>query len=119
MTMSKILVSVLMTAGIASAQASSFDCIAPELPERSMSNESVRRAQKQIRQWRNCYASFNAGGRFEGDAARLNVEVDINIQRWLDNTRAHSRGYADILSSIERDRRTFLRDSPRTYQILR
>ncbi|WP_147373876.1 hypothetical protein [Massilia cavernae] len=110
--MFKILVPVLMAASMASAAASSFDCVPPELPERSISNESVRRVQKKIKVWHRCYASHLVNGHASPDAEKLNLEVDLSVRKWLENTRVCSRNRADILASIERDRRTFLRESP-------
>lgn len=119
MTMFKIFVPVLMVASMASAEASGFDCEAPKLPERSTSNEGVRRVQKQVRIWHRCYKAQAASGQVTADAERMRAEVDSDIVRWLENTRATSRSHAGPLGSIERERRTFLRESPRTTPILR
>ena len=119
MTMFKIFVPVLMVAIMAPAAASSFDCVQPELPARSTSNESVRRVQKKIKVWDNCFAGHTVNGYAAPDAEKLNLEVHASVRAWLENTRAYSRGHAEILAGIERDRRTFLRESPRTQQALR
>ena len=96
---------------VAPAMASSFDCVAPELPERSVTRESVHRVQKQIKTWRACYADQEASGNATADAQKLNAEVDADIQKWMDGTRLSSRNSASsaVLAQIERERIHYLR----------
>ncbi|MES3020350.1 MAG: hypothetical protein V4857_02075 [Pseudomonadota bacterium] len=51
---------------------SEFKCVAPVFPANSASNEGVRRVDKAVRQWRDCFGRFSA--RFE---AALPVEKGI------------------------------------------
>lgn len=106
------LAALVLAAASAPALASGFDCVAPEFPEKSTSNESVRRVQKQIDSWRVCYAGQDATGHATQDAQKLNAEVDAGIQKWIDATRAAaSRGTVSprTLATIERERTDYLR----------
>ena len=95
----------------APVMASSFDCVAPELPERSVTREGVHRVQKQIKTWRACYAGQEASGNATADAQKVNAEVDADIQKWMDGTRLSSRGSASsaVLAQIEQERIRYLR----------
>ncbi|NML61245.1 hypothetical protein HHL21_09165 [Massilia sp. RP-1-19] len=96
----------------APALASGFDCVAPEFPQKSTSNESVRRVQKKINSWRACYAEQGAVGPATQDAQKLNAEVDAGLQKWIDATRAASGRNsvsAGTLATIERERTDYLR----------
>ena len=106
------LVTVVLAAATAPALASGFDCVAPEFPQKSTSNDSVRRVQKQINAWRACYAGQDAVGHATQDAQKLNAEVDAGIQKWIDATRAVSGRNAvnpGTLAIIERERTDYLR----------
>ena len=106
------LVAVLLAAATGPALASSFDCVPPEFPQKSTSNESLRRVQKQINSWRACYAEQGAVGHTPHDAQKLNAEVDAGIQKWIDATRAatgRNSVSAGTLAAIERERTDYLR----------
>lgn len=106
------LAAAVLAAATAPALASGFDCVAPEFPQKSTSNESIRKVQKKINSWRACYAEQDAGGHATQDAQKLNAEVDAGIQKWLDATRAaHGRNSvsAGTLLTIERERTDYLR----------
>ena len=106
------LVTVVLAAATAPVLASGFDCVAPEFPHKSTSNESVRRVQKQINSWRTCYAEQGAVGHTPQDAQKLNAEVDAGIQKWLEATRAatgRNSVSAGTLAMIERERTDYLR----------
>jgi len=96
----------MLVCASAPALASSFDCIAPEIPSRSVTREGVHRVQKQIKTWRACYAGQEASGRAGSDAQRLDAEVDAEIQKWMDATRLASSSPANaaVLAHIERER---------------
>jgi hypothetical protein len=106
------LVAVTLAAATAPALATSFDCVQPDFPQKSTSNESVRRVQKQINSWRACYAEQGAVGHTPQDAQKLNAEVDAGIQKWLEATRAatgRNSVSAGTLATIERERNDYLR----------
>lgn len=112
MKVSLTLAMFLLASATAPAQASGFDCVAPEFPHRSSSNESVHRVQKQIKTWRSCYAGQEAAGHVTPDAQKLNAEVDAGIQKWIDATRSASARNpvnAAVLAHIERERTNYLR----------
>ena len=109
MKFSCLLAPLLLAAGMAPALASGFDCVQPSLPERSTTNESVRRVQKQIRAWYACYSDFAATGQATRDAERVGAEVDADIGRWLENTRAYSKQNRSHLAHFERERSKSLR----------
>lgn len=101
----------LMLALAAPAQATSFDCVALELPDRSITNQGVHRVQKKIKTWRDCYARQEAAGHVTADAQKLNAEVDADIQKWIDATRAVLRNPANaaVIAHIEHERARYLR----------
>lgn len=106
------LVAAVLAAATAPALASGFDCVAPEFPQKSTSNEGVRKVQKKINSWRACYAEQDAVGHATQDAQKLNAEVDAGIQKWLDATRAangRNAVSAGTLLTIERERTDYLR----------
>lgn len=106
---------VVLAAATAPALAASFDCVQPDFPQKSTSNESVRRVHKQINSWRACYAEQGAVGQATQDAQKLNAEVDAGIQKWIDATRAATRRNsvsAGTLATIERERADYLRSVP-------
>lgn len=112
MKASLTLVTVVLALATAPVLASGFDCVAPEFPQKSTSNEGVRRVQKQINSWRTCYAGQDAVGHATQDAQKLNAEVDAGIQKWIDATRAASARSAvspGTLAAIERERTDYLR----------
>ena len=90
----------------APALASSFDCVAPDIPSRSVTREGVHRVQKQIKHWRACYAVQDASGQVGADAQKLDAQVDADIQKWMDATRSASSNPANaaVLAHIERER---------------
>ena len=101
-----ITVFLMLACGAGLAQAASFDCVAPEFPAQSTSQESVRRVEKLVRQWRACKAAHRA----EMDSAeveRLTTEVDARLTKWIASTRAYSNGQAGgqrILTQIEQEK---------------
>lgn len=111
MKASLALVPFVLALAAAPAMASSFDCVAPELPDRSVTREGVHRVQKQIRTWRACYADQEASGNATTDAQKLNAEVDADIQKWMDGTRLASRNPASsaVLAQIEQERMRYMR----------
>lgn len=112
MNVSLTLAAALLATCAAPALASGFDCIAPEFPQRSTSNESARRVQKQVKLWRACYAGHDLAGQANADAQKLNAEVETGLQNWMDATRlASSRSGANeaTLAHIERERTLYLR----------
>jgi hypothetical protein len=111
MKASLVLVRLALTLAAAPAMASSFDCVAPDLPERSVTREGVHRVQKQIKTWRACYAGQEAAGNATADAQKLNAEIDADIQKWMDGTRLASRSSASsaVLAQIEQERMRYLR----------
>lgn len=106
------LVAVMLIICGTPAIASGFDCVAPEFPQRSSSNESVRRIQKQVQLWRACYTGYEVAGNANADAQKLNAEVETEVEKWIAATRqASSRNPANaaMLSDIERERTNYLR----------
>lgn len=105
------LAALMLASAAAPAQATSFDCVAPDLPDRSITNQGVQRVQKKIKTWRDCYASQEAAGHVTADAQKLNAEVDAGIQKWIDATRAVSRNPASaaVIAHIEHERARYLR----------
>lgn len=101
---------LIMVSTAAPALATSFDCVAPELPLRSTTEADVHRVQKKIKIWRSCYAGQHAAGQVTPDAQKLNVEVHADIQKWIDATRAVSPNpiNASLLAYIERERNDYL-----------
>jgi uncharacterized protein len=96
----KIFFSVfLLLMATASAQAASFDCVAPVFPDHSTSNEGVRRIEKQVRQWRACNAAHRAES-MSAEVSRLNTEVEVNLARWIAATRANSHGQFNGQSAL-------------------
>jgi hypothetical protein len=95
---------LLLACLAASAQAASFDCVAPVFPDHSTSNEGVRRIEKQVRQWRAC----NVAHRSESvDVDRLNAEVDASLAKWIAATRAYANGQLKdqrTLTQMEREK---------------
>lgn len=112
---------LLVLAGAAvSAQAASYDCVAPVFPDHSTSNEGVRRIEKQVKQWRACKDSQRA----EMDtleAERLNAEVEASLGKWIAATRAYSKGQfkgGNTLTQMERDKTDYgmwLRGTPQPH----
>jgi hypothetical protein len=112
MKVSLALVAVALASITAPALASGFDCVPPEFPLRSTSNENARQVQKQVRSWRTCYVGFGAIRYATQDAQKLNAEVDAGLQKWLDATRAAAGRHAvapGVLADIERERTAYLR----------
>lgn len=97
---------LVLACAAASAQAASYDCVAPVFPDHSTSNEGVRRIEKQVKQWRACKDSQRA----EMDtleAERLNAEVEASLGKWINATRAYSKGQLNgrgTLTQMERDK---------------
>ncbi len=97
---------LLLAVGAQGARAASFDCVAPEFPIQSTSTESVRRVEKQVRQWRAC----NAAHRTEMGSAeveRLNTDVDARLAKWIASTRAHGNGQGGgqrVLTALEQEK---------------
>lgn len=101
------LVALFASAGaMASPQEPVYDCVAPEFPSYSTSNEGVRRVEKQVRQWRACNVERAA----LIDAAKLvklNEDVDLRLEKWLLATRGYASGQVEhqkTLTRIERDK---------------
>ena len=97
---------LMLAFNAASAQAASFDCVAPDFPAQSTSSEGVRRVEKQVRQWRACKASH----RLEMSSAeveRLSTEVDTRLAKWIASTRAYSNGHSGgqrVLTEMEQEK---------------
>lgn len=89
--------------GAGSAQAASFDCVAPVFPDHSTSKESVRRIEKQVREWRTCNAAYRSTVQ-SVQVDRLNTEVDANLAKWIAATRAYSGGSSHMLTEMEREK---------------
>ena len=97
---------LVLACGAASAQAASFDCVAPVFPDHSTSREGVRRIEKQLRQWRACTVAHR-GETDTLEVDRLNVEVETSLGKWMASTRAYSNGQfngQNVLTQIERDK---------------
>jgi hypothetical protein len=95
---------LLFVVGAGTAQAASFDCVAPVFPEYSTSKEGVRRIERQVREWRACNAAHRAGGE-SVQVDRLNSEVDANLAKWITATRAYSNGNShNMLTEMEREK---------------
>ena len=95
---------LVFVAGAGSAQAASFDCVAPDFPVHSTSSEGVRRIERQVREWRTCTAAHRAGGEAV-QVDRLNSEVDANLAKWIAATRSYSNGHSDnMLTEMERQK---------------
>lgn len=95
----------MLAGGAASAQAASFDCVAPEFPAQSTSRQGVLRIEKQVRQWRACKAAH----RMEMDSAeveRLSTDVDAKLAKWIASTRANANGPTGqrVLTQIEQEK---------------
>lgn len=90
----------------ASAEEPVYDCVAPEFPGYSTSNEGVRRVEKLVREWRACNVERAA----LIDAAKLvklNEDVDLKLEKWLLATRGYVSGQVEhqtMLTRIERDK---------------
>jgi hypothetical protein len=97
---------LVLACASASAQAASYDCVAPVFPDHSTSNEGVRRIEKQVKQWRACKDSHRAEmDTLEAD--RLNAEVEANLGKWIAATRAYSKGQFNgrgTLTQMEHDK---------------
>ena len=96
----------VLVCSAASAQAATFDCVAPVFPDHSNSNEGVRRIEKQLKQWRTCYQAY---GTQEGamDMSALNADVEARQAKWSASTLGYSNGQAASqgnLTRVERDR---------------
>lgn len=91
---------------LASTQEPVYDCVAPQFPAYSTSNEGVRRVEKLVREWRACNVERAA----LIDAARLvrlNEDVDLKLEKWIIATRGYASGQLDhqtTLTRIERDK---------------
>ena len=101
------LAALFATAGaFASTEEPVYDCVAPEIPGYSTSNEGVRRVEKLVREWRACNVERAA----LIDAARLvklNEDVDLKLEKWLLATRGYASGQIEhqtTLTRIERDK---------------
>ncbi|MDM5180698.1 hypothetical protein F2P44_06135 [Massilia sp. CCM 8695] len=122
MALSRILPSLALACGAASAQAASFDCVAPEFPDKSVSSQAARRVDDQVRAWEKCYAQFRAG-HWSIDAARQNDEVAAGLERWMTLTRSQGRrSSADGPARIARDKRDsqaarFVEQAPVQYAV--
>ncbi len=96
----------MLAFGAGSAQAVSFDCVAPEFPAQSTSEEGVRRVEKQVRQWRACKAAHRTE-MGSADVERINTEVDAGLAKWIASTRASSNGQASgqrVLTQMEQEK---------------
>lgn len=82
---------LLLLACANTAQAASFDCVAPVFPAHSTSKEGVRRIEKQVRQWRACNATHRSG-MVAVQVDRLNTEVEAGMVKWIAATRAYANG---------------------------
>ncbi|CUI05249.1 hypothetical protein [Massilia antarctica] len=117
MAFSRILPSLALACGAASAQAASFDCVAPEFPDKSVSSQAARRVDEQVRAWEKCYAQFRAG-HWSIDAARQNDEVAAGLERWMTLTRTPGRTRsADTPVRAKRDSQSarFVEQAPVQY----
>lgn len=95
---------LVFVVGAGTAQAASFDCVAPVFPEHSTSKEGVRRIERQVREWRACNAAHRASGE-SVQVDRLNSEVDANLAKWITATRAYSNGNShNMLTEMEREK---------------
>lgn len=95
---------LVLVVGAGSAQAASFDCVAPIFPDHSTTREGVRRVEKQVRQWRACNAAHRSAAE-SVQVDRLNTEVDANLAKWIAATRAHASGSSQpMLTEIEREK---------------
>ena len=96
----------VLACGAASAQAATFDCVAPVFPDHSTSNEGVHRVDKQVKQWRDCYQAYLATPA-AADVSQRNAEVESQRARWIASTQGYSNGQAvsqDSLTLVERDK---------------
>lgn len=101
---SSLFIFLILVFGAGSAQAASFDCVAPVFPDHSTSKEGVRRVEKQVREWRACSAAQRASAK-SVQVDRLNTEVDANLSKWITATRAYSHGSSrNALTQMERER---------------
>ncbi|ATQ75445.1 MULTISPECIES: hypothetical protein [Massilia] len=119
MALSRILPSLALACGAASAQAASFDCVSPEFPDKSVSSQAARRVDDQVRAWEKCYAEFRAG-HWSIDAARQNDEVAAGLERWMTLTRTQSRTRsADAPVRVKRDSQAarFVEQAPVQYAV--
>ncbi len=95
---------LLFIVGAGSAQAASFDCVAPVFPEHSTSSEGVRRIERQVREWRACTAEHRASAE-SVQVDRLNNEVEANLAKWIAATRSYSNGHShNMLTEMERQK---------------
>lgn len=98
-----IMLALACTAG--SSAAASFDCVTPVFPDYSSSSEGVRRVERQVQAWRKCHAEYRALQDTVA-VARLNDEVNADMEKWIGATRAHlaRQGLsAPGLSRLERE----------------
>ncbi len=95
-----------LACGASSAQAATFDCVAPVFPDHSTSNEGVRRVDKQVKQWRACYQAYLATPA-AADVSQRSADVEANRARWIASTQRYSNGQAvsqDSLTLVDRDK---------------
>lgn len=106
MLLFKTIVLFAIAGGAVSAQAASFDCVAPVFPSVSTTNEAARRVEKQVIAWRKCHAAYRAeNDRIE--VARMNAEVEAGLEKWLTATRGYwTRQGASVLAVSRLERET-------------
>lgn len=106
MKKSMLALALLLSTG-AAAHAGAAECALPLLPAQSVSDEGVRRVEKQVLEFRKCQAQQ------PGDAAsaRAAAGVESAYAKWAANTRMVARGQlagSMTQSSMERDQREHL-----------
>lgn len=106
--MKKTLLSIALLLSIgASGHAAAAACSAPLFPAQSVSDEGVRRVEKQVVQFRKCQAQQPA----DAASARASADVEAGYAKWAAATSVYAKGQlAGSLaqSSMERDQREHL-----------
>ncbi len=105
MPLVRFIVPLAFGACVLSAQAASFDCVAPVFPHFSSTGEGARRVDKQVKSWRKCHAEYRTEQNWV-EVARMNAEVEAGFEKWLAATRlywARQSATAQGMSRLERE----------------
>ena len=83
-----LLTVLLMLASAGASARGAKPCETPVFPPYSATTESALQVEKQVLQWRACHG-MNARRTDAAHAARINDEVEDNLQKWADATRVY------------------------------
>lgn len=88
MNLNALPVMLALACAAGSSTAASFDCVTPVFPEYSSNSDGVRRVERQVQAWRKCHAEYRAVQDTVA-VARLNDEVNVDMEKWIAATRAY------------------------------